>query len=72
MSAFQSRKALISQLPRLVTLRIFWSPGVRLIAVSNGRVTVTIILFTGWRPLSAITFTFGKVTSGNNEDCKWV
>ncbi len=72
MSVSQERKALISQLPRPVTLRTVCNDGTRLIAASNGRVTLTIIFPAGCRPLSAITFTFGKVTSGKREDCRRV
>src|SRR5438309_383131 len=49
-SAFQSIKADISQLPRLVVLRTYCRSGTCLMAFSNGFVTVTIILLTGWRP----------------------
>src|SRR5436189_460679 len=65
----QFMKADISQLPRLVVLRIICRSGTCLIAVSNGFVTVTIILSTGCRPASAITLILGKVISGNKEVC---
>src|ERR1700704_3253302 len=60
-------KADISQLPRLVELRINCRSGTCLMAASNGFVTVTIILSTGCRPASAITLILGKVISGNRE-----
>src|SRR6201992_649455 len=68
-SAFQLIKADISQLPRLVVLRTICRSGTCLMAFSSGLVTVTIILLTGCKPSSAITFILGKVTSGNNEVC---
>src|SRR5258708_34252303 len=66
-SAFQSMKAEISQLPRLVVLRTYRRSGTCLTAFSRGLVTVTIILLTGWRPASARIFILGKVISGNRE-----
>src|SRR5665811_147463 len=69
MSSFQPIKAEISQLPRLVMLRMFFRPGTRLMAFSSGLVTVIIILLTGCKPLSAMTLIFGKVTSGKSDDC---
>ena len=56
----------------MVTLRTVCNEGTRLIAASKGRVTLTIIFPAGCRPLSAITFTLGKVTSGKSEDCRRV
>ena len=67
--AFQSMKALISQLPRLVVLRIIFKSGTCFTAFSNSRVTVIIILFTGCWPASAIIFIFGNVISGNKAVC---
>src|SRR5260221_13177281 len=67
--AFQSIKAEISQLPLLVVLRTYGRSGTCLIAFSSGLVTVTIILFTGCRPASAITFILGNVISGTSEAC---
>src|SRR4051812_16934777 len=66
-SAFQFIKADISQLPLLVVLRTSDRSGTCLMADSSGLVTVSIILFTGCRPASAITLIFGKVISGNKE-----
>ena len=63
---FQLKNAEISQLPRLVVERSRVMPGTCFMAFSSGLVTVTIMRSTGCRPLSAITFTFGKVTSGNS------
>src|SRR5680860_763724 len=68
-SAFQSRKAEISQLPRLVVLRIPVRSGIFFIVSSSNRVTVTIILSTGCSPLSAMILILGKVTRGNRELC---
>src|SRR5258705_10993291 len=64
---FQFIKADISQLPRLVLLRIICRSGTCLMAASNGLVTVTIILSTGCRPASAITLILGNVISGNKD-----
>src|SRR5678816_609948 len=61
----------ISQLPRLVVLLIFSRSGTCLMAVSSGLVTVTIILFTGCKPASAMILIFGKVISGNKEVCSF-
>ena len=65
--ASQSMNAEISQLPRLVILLISARSGTRLMAFSRGFVTVTIILFTGCNPASAMIFILGKVISGNKE-----
>ena len=70
MLAFQFIKADISQLPRLVMLRMSARSGTCLMAFSKGFVTVTIILSTGCKPASAIIFILGKVISGNKEVCK--
>src|SRR6187401_271623 len=68
-SLFHVMNADISQLPRLVVLRIVSRSGICLIAASNGFVTLTIILSTGCNPASAIILILGKVISGNNEVC---
>src|SRR5450432_476678 len=61
---FQFIKAEISQLPRLVVLRIICRSGTCLMDASNGLVTVTIILSAGCRPASAMILILGKVISG--------
>src|SRR5579872_6392172 len=71
MSVPQFRKADISQLPRLVVLRTVCKSGTCLMAFSSGLVTVTIILFTGCRPSSAMILILGKVISGNREVCSF-